>query len=280
LVCYSWSLVYGSIPHPYLKEHVTSFFGRDFPHKGDFQSVLLVFHDAISGGYHRMEKCTMFEEIRWIRHLFISVVEDLPEEIGRRFEQMRKWDNDVERLRLECKYAAKRIMEVRETSQPMRDRILNGTCRCAFASMLKYRLIHRLSERKLDLARRSERLMSAVLEKVADSSYLCKIELEVDNPGCTEAIERNFCRMLGLKPTSSHLTSCNVEFEPVEDTKSLTLGQEHGVNGELTSAFDLKDPGVSNINGKSDRERYGSPSPVVTPCESPQRFASSFRITG
>ncbi|KAK6060127.1 hypothetical protein COOONC_02218 [Cooperia oncophora] len=141
-------------------------------------------------------------------------------------------------------------MEVRETSQPMRDRILMELAD-------KYRLIHRLSERKLDLARRSERLMSAVLEKVADSSYLCKIELEVDNPGCTEAIERNFCRMLGLKPTSSHLTSCNVEFEPVEDTKSLTLGQEHGVNGELTSAFDLKDPGVSNINGRFIHVRRG-----------------------
>ncbi|KAK6027833.1 PHD-finger [Ostertagia ostertagi] len=198
----------------------------------------------------------------------IELVEDLPEEIGRRFEQMRKWDNDVERLRLECKYAAKRIMEVRETSQPMREKILMELAD-------KYRLIHRLSERKLDLAIRSERLMSAVLEKVADSSYLCKIELEVDNPGCTEAIEKNFCRMLGLKPTSSHLTSCNVEFEPMEDVKSITHGQQHDVNGELTSAFDLKDPALSSINGKPDRERFGSPSPRVTPCDSPQPTSTS-----
>ncbi|EPB67909.1 hypothetical protein ANCCEY_13002 [Ancylostoma ceylanicum] len=113
----------------------------------------------------------------------IELVEDLPEEICKRFEQIRKWDNDVERLRLECKYAAKRIMEVTETSQPMREKILMELAD-------KYRLIHRLSERKLDLAIRSQRLMSAVLDKVNDSSYLCKIELEVDNPGCTEAIER------------------------------------------------------------------------------------------
>ncbi|XGW09837.1 hypothetical protein V3C99_011810 [Haemonchus contortus] len=198
----------------------------------------------------------------------IELVEDLPEEIGRRFEQMRKWDNDVERLRLECKYAAKRIMEVRETSQPMRERILMELAD-------KYRLIHRLSERKLDLAIRSERLMSAVLEKVADSSYLCKIELEVDNPGCTEAIERNFCRMLGLKPTSSHLTSCNVEFEPMDDAKS-TFGQEQGVNGDLASAFDLKDSGLSGLNGKLEtRERYGSSSPRMPRCDSPQTASTS-----
>ncbi|KHJ89430.1 hypothetical protein OESDEN_10743 [Oesophagostomum dentatum] len=78
--------------------------------------------------------------------------------------------------------------------------------------------------------------MSAVLDKVNDSSYLCKIELEVDNPGCTETIERNFCRMLGLKPTSSHLTSCNMEFEPIDDAASTV--SEHESNGRSTDSYD------------------------------------------
>lgn len=193
----------------------------------------------------------------------IELVEDLPEEIGRRFEQMRKWDNDVERLRLECKYAAKRIMEVRETSQPMREKILMELAD-------KYRLIHRLSERKLDLAIRSERLMTAVFEKVADSSYLCKIELEVDNPGCTEAIERNFCRLLGLKPTSSHLTSCNVEFESVDDLKSASLDHNRRVNGDPLSILDSTDAGLSN--GNKDKETC---SPSYVTCDSPQPTCSS-----
>ncbi|KAE9418356.1 hypothetical protein Angca_001973, partial [Angiostrongylus cantonensis] len=127
----------------------------------------------------------------------MELIEDIPEEICKRFELMRKWDSDVERLQLECRYAVKRILELTETSEAMREKILMELAD-------KYRLIHRLSERKLELAVRSERLMSAVLDKatkimtcrlrffmVNDSSYLCKIELEVDNPGCTDAIERS-----------------------------------------------------------------------------------------
>ncbi|WKX93715.1 hypothetical protein Q1695_011181 [Nippostrongylus brasiliensis] len=204
----------------------------------------------------------------------IELVEDLPEEIGKRFDQIRKWDTDVERLRLECKYAAKRIMEVQNSSSPMRDKILNELAD-------KYRLIHRLSEKKLDLAIRSERLMTAVLEKagyhspqqsyVADSSYLCKIELEVDNPGCTEAIERNFCRLLGLRPTSSHLTSCNMEFEPMDEARSSGQDQDQTVNGK-PSISDGRELGVSNIaNGSRERE---SCSPRSFTCDSPQPSCS------
>ncbi|EYC44340.1 hypothetical protein Y032_0464g1926 [Ancylostoma ceylanicum] len=189
----------------------------------------------------------------------IELVEDLPEEICKRFEQIRKWDNDVERLRLECKYAAKRIMEVTETSQPMREKILMELAD-------KYRLIHRLSERKLDLAIRSQRLMSAVLDKVNDSSYLCKIELEVDNPGCTEAIERNFCRMLGLRPTSSHLTSCNMEFEPIDDTSSVVSEQDS--NGRASPMLERRHGGRQRLtNGKPHKdklERSDSPRSVTS----------------
>ncbi|CAJ0607034.1 unnamed protein product [Cylicocyclus nassatus] len=197
-------------------------------------------------------------ELSYLRHFFalyimqylediIELVEDLPEEICKRFEQIRKWDSDVERLKLECKYAAKRIMEVTETSQSMRERILMELAD-------KYRLIHRLSERKLDLAIRSQRLMSAVLDKVNDSSYLCKIELEVDNPGCTENIERNFCRMLGLRPTSSHLSSCNMEFETADDASS--VASEHS-NGRYSPAADRRHGGRHRLtNGKPHREKH------------------------
>ncbi|RCN51947.1 hypothetical protein ANCCAN_02035 [Ancylostoma caninum] len=195
----------------------------------------------------------------------IELVEDLPEEICKRFEQIRKWDNDVERLRLECKYAAKRIMEVTETSQPMREKILMELAD-------KYRLIHRLSERKLDLAIRSQRLMSAVLDKVNDSSYLCKIELEVDNPGCTEAIERNFCRMLGLRPTSSHLTSCNMEFEPIDDASSVV--SEHGSNGRASPMLERKPGGRQRLtNGKPHRDK-------LERCDSPRSVTSEGSHSG
>lgn len=202
----------------------------------------------------------------------VELIEDIPEEICKRFELIRKLDSDVERLQLECRYAVKRILEVTETSEAMREKILMELAD-------KYRLIHRLSEKKLELAVRSERLVSAILEKVTDSSYLCKIELEVDNPGCTEAIERNFCRMLGLKPTSSHLAKCNMEFEPIDDVESTSSFQEQYRYGD-TSPSDSRDGILSSIsNGTTDTEGLESLSPRLASYGSPQHsHASASRV--
>ncbi|VDM53865.1 unnamed protein product [Angiostrongylus costaricensis] len=152
----------------------------------------------------------------------MELIEDIPEEICKRFELMRKWDSDVERLQLECRYAVKRILELTETSETMREKIL------------------------MELA------------DVNDSSYLCKIELEVDNPGCTDAIERNFCRMLGLRPTSSHLAKCNVEFEPLDDVESTSSFQEEDIFGGC-SPSDSRDGAFPNMsNGTADMESLES----------------------
>ncbi|KJH50540.1 PHD-finger [Dictyocaulus viviparus] len=181
----------------------------------------------------------------------VELVEDIPEEIGRRFELIRQWDHDVE-----SKFIARYYVKLNDDVD-------------------KYRLIHRLSERKYELAVRSERLMSAVLEKVTDSSYLCKIELEVDNPGCTEAIERNFCRTLGLRPTSSHLTTCNMEFEPLDDMASTSSYNEYEFNGEISSS-DSKETLRSRIsNGQTDIEGIEIGSPMQFPYVSPQRGCTS-----
>ncbi|KAJ1365036.1 hypothetical protein KIN20_025244 [Parelaphostrongylus tenuis] len=195
----------------------------------------------------------------------IELIEDIPEEISKRFELIRQWDNDVEKLKSECQYAVKRILELTETSEAMREKILMELAD-------KYRLIHRLSERKLELAVRSERLMSAVLDKVNDSSYLCKIELEVDNPGCTEAIEKNFCRTLRLRPTKTPLGKCNMEFEDdVESTSSL---QDQDYYGRC-SPSNSRDGVYSSIsNGTVSTERVSSCSPRLVSCGSPQNASA------
>ncbi|ETN70141.1 PHD-finger [Necator americanus] len=81
--------------------------------------------------------------------------------------------------------------------------------------------------------------------------------------------------MLGLKPTSSHLTSCNMEFEPIDDTGS--VGSERDSNGTISPMCDRKLGGRHKLtNGKSHREKVErSASPRSVTSESTQSGITS-----
>ena len=100
----------------------------------------------------------------------------------------------------------------------------------------------------------SQHSITILYFQIGESTYHCKIELEVDNPGCTEIIERSafshhlvvslpfcfriydlritffmlfpyrifpysisdFCESRRVRPSSSHMNNCQMQFEPID----------------------------------------------------------------
>ncbi|CAI4231682.1 unnamed protein product [Auanema sp. JU1783] len=170
----------------------------------------------------------------------IELIEDLPCEVERRFEQIRRWDTEVEKLRVAASDLQNRVFEDHKNVDNEEKPSL-----CYELAEI-HRLVRDITERKLDLAARTERLMAAIADKVQESAYHCKIELEVDNPGCTELIEQNFCQSLGLRPSSTHITDCSMEFEPLDRMGGLS-GDLHVQNRDVLKERTNKGKGDQNV---------------------------------
>uniref|UniRef100_A0A1I7WW70 PHD domain-containing protein n=1 Tax=Heterorhabditis bacteriophora TaxID=37862 RepID=A0A1I7WW70_HETBA len=92
--------------------------------------------------------------------------------MGRRFEQIRRWDTEVERLRLECSFISKRVFESNDIPVTEKEQL-------AIELGYKQSMMRQLTEKKLDLATRSERLMAAILEKRSNRAKVKSSRLPV-----------------------------------------------------------------------------------------------------
>ncbi|PAV62950.1 hypothetical protein WR25_03853 [Diploscapter pachys] len=154
----------------------------------------------------------------------IELVEDLPEEFQKRFSEIRRLDELVEEMGKECKVMAEELFNSPTTTKERKEQLILELAD-------KRRAMHLLAERKVSIAERSERLMLKIFEKVQESAYHCKIELEVDNPGISERIEQRFCQTLDLRPSNSRLYDGILEFESIHngndsDSETVSIASE------------------------------------------------------
>lgn len=182
----------------------------------------------------------------------MELIEDLPEEITHRFQKIREWDKKVE--------------EHMKVFKELRNKLFDSSLKLCTEEKSKickelgekYSEMRRLGEMKLQLAERTQRLMANVSTKVNDSTYLCKIVLEVESAGCTDIIEKQFCASRRLRPASSLMRDgqLKMEFEPIDEPSPFLL-----------SDFDFplaRGPGrpLKDRNKfRNDRSASGTPEP-------------------
>lgn len=180
-----------------------------------------------------------------------ELIEDLPEEITNRFDRIRKLDRESKDVMEDFKRLRKLLLDKTQRHPP---HVLQDTYKKIGQ---KYARLREIAEEKIALSERTERFLLKVSDKVGESTYHCKIELEVDNPGYTEMVERNFCASQRVRPSSSHMNNCQMQFEPIDGPGPVLADFDFGLNSRLTGR-PLKE---QNKYRNRDRSISGTPPP-------------------
>ncbi|GMS83274.1 hypothetical protein PENTCL1PPCAC_5449, partial [Pristionchus entomophagus] len=116
----------------------------------------------------------------------IELIEDVPDELQRRGGLIQDWERQASEYKRE---ADKLTARLNNESSNLRDDE-KAHIFWQIAEMLK--LAREVTQKKADMAAKCHRLVQALSERVSEYSYHCKLELEVDAPGCTASIESAF----------------------------------------------------------------------------------------
>ncbi|GMT13658.1 hypothetical protein PFISCL1PPCAC_4955, partial [Pristionchus fissidentatus] len=136
----------------------------------------------------------------------IELIEDVPDELQRRGGLIQDW----ERQAAEYKHEADKLTVRLNTDGNLRDDE-KAIIFKKISEMLER--AHDLTSKKCDMAAKCHRLVQALCERVTEYTYHCKLELEVDAPGCTTSIERNFLNET-MMVAAAALNSSNAAFKP------------------------------------------------------------------
>lgn len=117
-----------------------------------------------------------------------DLLEGLEEEMAKRSARMAKWDEVIAENTVIINQYERIIFDERNTS----------TERAEAANQLaKLRSrVRELAEKKSNLAEKNHLTIEKVYARLNELAWRCKLEVEVDNPGCTELKERAYYRSL------------------------------------------------------------------------------------
>ncbi|CAI2347284.1 unnamed protein product [Caenorhabditis sp. 36 PRJEB53466] len=143
-----------------------------------------------------------------------DLLDGLDNEMGKRIRRIERYEDLIATDSVEIKTLEELVFDL---TRPLEQRTAQ-LCRLAD---LKNK-VRALSEKKTTMSERNSLTVQAIYSKISEIAYHCKLEVEIDNPGCTEHRERLFCQSLDVTNAENSTAQTRA---PVSSSNSVPTGR-------------------------------------------------------
>ncbi|CAJ0581444.1 unnamed protein product, partial [Mesorhabditis spiculigera] len=124
---------------------------------------------------------------------FLELVDGQPEAVDRCYDHLHRLD-------LECTKKQARVLALTEQLKDKTNTDKAVKLKLCSEVGETYLQLKQLTRQKIEAAERAENIIRTLADKVIKDEMQFKWDLEAENPGCTESIERNFVNYLLTEP--------------------------------------------------------------------------------